>query len=234
MITANRIKLDSDPLLGECSEMEFTMGTKLPLVKPNELPDLIRNRRLYGNYVVKIPARNTAGQLEFIMVPIPISNDVTVGYLPYTRANIIRQAFKTQGDRYGWGGMLNGRDCSSLVMELNRCFGFKLARNTDEQVISAGKTINFDGKSTADREKLLESLSPGAALFFPGHEMLYLGEDSGYYYVFSALGSYGQPTPGQTKLVTVRVRTVVINELNLTRASGVRWVDALTAAKLLE
>ena len=234
MINANRIKLDSDPLLPEFSEMEFTMGTKLPLVKSVDLPDSIRSRRLYGNYVVKLPARNLSGQLEFVMVPIPISNDVTVGYLPYTRANIIRQAFKMQGNRYGWGGMLNGRDCSSLVMELNRCFGFKLARNTDEQVISAGKTISFDGRSTAEREKLLQRLSPGATLFFPGHEMLYLGEDSGRYYVFSALGSYGLLQPGQTKLETVRVRTVVINELNITRASGVRWIEALTAAKLLE
>jgi hypothetical protein len=94
VVTGNRIRLENDPLLPQISEMEFTMGTKLPLAKPDELPDLIRDRRVYQNYVVKLPVRNGSGELEFVLAPIPISNDVTVGYLPYTRANIIRQAFK--------------------------------------------------------------------------------------------------------------------------------------------
>jgi hypothetical protein len=234
VVTGNRIRLENDPLLPQISEMEFTMGTKLPLVKQDELPDSIRDRRVYQNYVVKLPIRNAAGQLEFAMVPIPISNDVTLGYLTYTRANIIRQAFKTQGERYCWGGMLNGRDCSALILELYRCFGFRLARNTTSQAASAGKTITFDDYSIAYREKLLKDISPGAALYFQGHVMLYLGEVSGHYYVLSDLGSFAEAEPGEAKSKIVRVRTVVINDLNVHRASGKRWIEDLTTAKLLE
>ncbi|MEN6462272.1 MAG: S-layer homology domain-containing protein [Syntrophomonas sp.] len=234
VVSGNHIRLDNEPLLPQISEMEFTMGTKLALLKSEDLPDTIRDRRVYQNYVVKLPIRNKAGQLEFTMAPIPISNDVTIGYLPYTRANIIRQAFKMQGERYCWGGMLNGRDCSALVMELYRCFGFRLARNSDVQAASAGKTMAFDGYSVAYREKLLRSVSPGASLHFPGHEMLYLGEDNGRYYVLNDLGSFGEIEPGETKPQSVRVRTVVINDMNVTRANGKRWIEALTDAKSME
>jgi len=234
VVTGNFIRLDNDPLLPEISEMEFTMGTRLALADPEELPDSIRDRSVYQNYVVKLPIRNVSGQLEFALVPIPISNDVSVGYLPYTRANIIRQAFKRQGERCCWGGMLNGRDCSALVMELYRCFGFRLARNSDAQEISAGKTVTFEGYSVAWREQLLKNVSPGASLHFPGHEMLYLGEDSGRYYVLNDLGTFAQFQPGEADPKVIRVRTVVINDLNITRASGVRWIEALTTAKLLE
>lgn len=235
VVTGNRIKLDNDPLLPQISEMELTMGTRVPLVKLEEQPETIRNRRIYQSYVVKLPVRTMSGDVEFTMASIPIFNDVTVGYLPYTRANILRQAFKMQGERYFWGGMLNGRDCSSLVMELNSCFGFKLARNSEAQAVSAGKTVTFNSDhSIADREKLLKSLSQGASLYFPGHEMLYLGEDNGYYYVLNDLGAFVEFKPGETESNFVRVRTVVINELNIKRGSGKRWIEVLTTAKLLE
>jgi hypothetical protein len=234
VVTGNRVRLDSDPLLPQISEMEFTMGTRLPLAKPEELPDSLRGRKVYQNYVVKLPVRNTSGALEFVLAPVPVSNDVTVGYLPYTRAGVIRQAFKTQGERYGWGGMLNARDCSALVLEIYRSFGFRLARNTTGQEVSPGKTLALDGYSTAYREELLKNVSPGAVLHFVGHEMLYLGEDSGRYYVLSDLGSFAEIPAGEAKPQTVRVRTVVINDLDIHRGSGKQWIEDLTTAKLLE
>ncbi len=234
LVTANRLRLDANPLVPEITELEFTMGCKLPLVKAGELNAPLDMRVPHGNYLLKLPVRNAVGNLDFKIAPLPVSNDVVVGYLPYTRANIIRQAFKMQGDRYCWGGMLGGRDCSSLVMELYRCFGFRLARNSDAQEISTGKTISFKNHSTAYRESLMGKVLPGASLHFPGHEMLYLGEDGGRYYVINALGVYARPQPDQPKLETVRVRSVVINDLSIQRANGSRWLEQLTTAKQLE
>lgn len=234
IVTANRLRLDANPLSPETSELEFTMGCKLPILETSELKGSLDMRVPHGNYLLKLPVRNEDGELEFKMTPLPVSNDVVEGYLPYTRANIIRQAFKMQGDRYCWGGMLGGRDCSSLVMELYRCFGFRLARNSDAQEISTGKTFSFKNHSTAYRETLLQNVLPGASLHFPGHEMLYLGEDGGRYYVINALGNYAQPQPGQTKLESIRVRSVVVNELSVQRANGKQWLEQLTSAKQLE
>lgn len=234
VITANHLKLDVDPLDPDISQLEFSMGCKLPLASATDSSSILDMRVVYGNYLIKVPTRNAVGRIEFKIAALPISNDVVEGYLPYTRANIIRQSFKMQGDRYGWGGMLNGRDCSSLIMELYRCFGFQLARNSDAQEISTGKTISFKNYNRAERETLLNQIMPGAVLFFPGHEMLYLGEDGGRYYVISALGSYARYKTGTSKIETVRVRSVVINDLSIIRGNGNQWLDQLTTAKQLE
>jgi|GEM_PF-32573 len=235
VVTGSRITLDNEPLLPEVSEIEFTMGTKLPLVAEKDLPDSLRDRRVYQNYVVKFPLRDASGQLEFTMLPIPISNDVTVGYLPYTRSNIIRQVMKMQGERYCWGGMLDGRDCSAMVMELYRTFGLTLARNSNSQAASAGKTLTFnESYSVAYREDLLQNLKPGAILHFPGHEMLYLGKDSGNYYVISDLGFIAETKSDGSGLQGARVRSVTINDLNVLRSSGKTWVECLSVGKQLE
>lgn len=235
VVTGNSIALDNDPLLPEISEMEFTMGTKLPLVAKEEMPVTLRDRRVYQNYVVKLPLRGALGQVEFVMAPIPISNDLHVGYLPYTRANIIRQTMKLQGERYCWGGMLNGRDCSAMVLEIYRTFGFRLARNSSSQATSAGRTLTFtDSYSIAYREQLLQNLKPGAVLHFPGHEMIYLGKDSGHYYIISDLGSFAELKADGSGLQTVRVRTVTINDLDIQRASGKKWIECLNVGKQLE
>lgn len=234
VVTANHLKLDADPLNPEISELEFSMGCKLPLVGATESSAALDMRVAHGNYLIKLPTRNVVGQLEFKIAALPISNDVVEGYMPYTRANIIRQAFKMQGDRYCWGGMLNGRDCSSMVMELYRCFGFRLARNSEAQAISTGKTVSFKNYDRVERENLMNQIMPGAVLHFPGHEMLYLGEEGGRYYVISALGSYARYKTGDSGLETVRVRSVVINDLSIMRANGNQWLDELTTAKQLE
>lgn len=234
VVTANHLQLDTDPIDPTISDLEFSMGCKLPLVRATDSSVALDMRLVYGNYLVKIPTRNAVGQLEFKVAPLPISCDVVEGYLPYTRANILRQAFKMQGDRYGWGGMLNSRDCSSLVMELYRCFGFQLARNSEAQAISPGQTTSFKNCDRVQRENLFNQILPGAVLHFPGHEMLYLGEEEGRYYVLSALGSYGRYKTGGNEIETVRVRSVVINDLSVIRANGHQWLDELTTAKQLE
>ena len=56
--------------------------------------------------------------------------------LPLTRANLIRQAFKFLGERYGWGHDYNARDCSGFVSEVYRSMGVLMPRNTSDQARS--------------------------------------------------------------------------------------------------
>lgn len=232
-ITGNRIRLCTNYISPELSEKEFTMGCKLPLANPGEIPTLVDRQNPTGNYVVKLPVRDACGQLEFKLALVPVSSDVCEGYLPYTRANIILQAFKLQGEKYGWGGMLNARDCSSMVMEIYRCFGVRLPRNSAQQAATAGRTLTLKGFDTETREELLNDLSPGAILHFSGHIMLYLGEANDRHYVISDLGSYAIPKPDGT-METVRVHGVVVNDLSLMRRNGNRWIDELTVGKEVE
>ncbi|WP_051033530.1 SH3 domain-containing protein [Acetivibrio cellulolyticus] len=234
VVTGNKIKLDYNFESPELSELEFSMGTILPLAEQSEIPAFVDGRAPYDSFVVKLPVRNEKGEVVYKLALVPVSKDVSIGYLEFTRENILNQVFKLHGDRYGWGGMLNARDCSSLVLEVYRCFGFRLPRNTESQVKCPGKTLNVEGLSVKGREAMLDELQPGAALYFPGHTMIYLGKDQGRYYVISALGMYAEFPDGSKTANIIRTRTVVVNDLNVKRGSGKLWIECLTAGKQFE
>lgn len=210
--------IDSKVIVGE---QEFAMGAKLVLADRQLSPLLIDRITTKGSYVVKLPARGSNGTLVFELVPVA-KEGLVKGYLPYTRANLIVQAFKLHGQRYGWGGMNGGWDCSSLVLDVYRSFGFKLPRNADEQEQAAGNTVNFTG---SNRVSQLAGMDPGAALYMPGHAMLYLGEYAGRPYIIHALGGYNSANG------RVPVMQVVVSDLSLTLRNGKKFIDALTSGK---
>lgn len=234
VVTGNKIKLDYNFESPELSEIEYSMGTLLPLAEESEIPDFVDGRAPYDSYVVKLPVRNEKGEIIYKLGLVPASRDVSVGYMEFTRENIINQVFKMHGDRYGWGGMLNARDCSSFVLEVYRCFGFRLPRNSASQAKSPGKTLDIDGLSIKAKEAMIDELQPGSALYFPGHIMIYLGKDNGHYYVISALGMFGEFPEGMQTGNVIRTRTVVVNDLNIKRANGKLWIECLTAGKQFE
>ena len=224
VVTGNRLKLDKGPYPG----LELTMGTKVPLEN---------NGAVTGQaYTIELPARGAQGELKFETALAPVAADVTVGYLPYTRANILRQAFKILGERYGWGGLFNGRDCSAFVMDVYKSFGLLLPRNGDEQEQSAGQTVRFEGQDINQRYALMDTLQPGASLHTPTHEMLYLGKHEGRYYVIHDVTSVGDPTnpnaDGSPGILTLN--RVVVSDLSLPRRNGQPFINALTGGNQLE
>lgn len=234
VVTGNKIRLDKNPFSKETSELELSMGTILELAKEEELPNSFDGRTLYDTYIVKIPTKDKMGMLKYKFEHIAISQDVNVGFLEYTRANILKQAFKMNGDRYGWGGMLNSRDCSSFIIDIYRSFGFKFPRNSESQAKLPCKTQDFTGVGIEDKARMLDNLLPGATLHFPGHVMMYLGKDNGNYYVISALGTIAKFPESSSKANIIKTRTVIVNDLSVKRASGKSWFEALTTGKQIE
>lgn len=235
IVTGNRLVLCEEPYLSEFSNLTFAMGAKLPLVKQESIPPLIGNRSPISCYVVLLPVRDHDGALDFRMALIPKSADVHHGYLPFSRANLLRQAFKMQGDRYGWGGLFGSRDCSALVQDVYRSVGIFLARNAGEQAQGAGTNISFTDKSPTERIALLRSLPPGATLHFPGHVMLYLGEYQSEFYVIHAIAGCGDPTRRQPDgtLAPMPLNSIMVTDLSLRRTNGKTLLESLTEANLI-
>ena len=127
-VTGRELRLGDDPYVEAVRDLVLPMGTRMELIPSSEAPSSISNRSTYGNYIVKVPTRGTDGFIKDEYVLIPISDDATIGYLPLTSANIVRQAFKLLGDRYGWGGDLRANDCTGITREIYRCFGVLLPR----------------------------------------------------------------------------------------------------------
>lgn len=237
VVTGSKIRLGVNPYSPELSGLEFGMGTRLPLVECRKAHKDIDQRLRADSYIVKLPVRGKEGELVFKLTNVSKSSDVSKGYLTYTRANIIRQALKMQGERYGWGGMFQGRDCSALIQDTYRSFGFKLPRNACEQELSPGKTVRLEGASIAERQRIVQTLLPGAALYMPGHVMLYLGAHGKRPYVIHALSAYGDTRKklDDGTLFPILINRVVVSDLSLPRRlNGRHLLESLTVGKQFE
>ena len=227
VVTEGRIHLDASNANSASSQRMLTMGTTLRLVRDEDFDSTITNRAVYHNTAVWLPVRDEEGRYMTTIALIPQHCSVNRGYLPLTTENILKVAFTTLGDAYGWGGMLAEPDCSLYMRNVYKCFGLELPRNTTWQsAMPAFKTDLSDMKAQA-KAKVLDSLSAGTILFLKGHEMMYLGEVNGFHYVISTMGSIMNSGVGATE----RIRSVAINTLEESmRTNGATWLESLTLA----
>ena len=229
IVTGDKIRLNASMAKPELSEKILTMGTTLTLVPEENAPDMVGNRSTWGSYVVKIPARDTEGNYYQEYALISLTEDVNVGYLDMTKANIIRVAMKQLGNRYGWGGMLNAVDCSAYIQEIYACFGLNLPRNSSWQAaIPAQKITLTEDMTEKERGEVLDSIPTGAILQWSGHVMLNLGKVEGRYYVISAAGSMMNPENESGEVS--RIRSVLINDLSMKRPNAELWSDQISTA----
>lgn len=217
VVTGSSFRLCRDPYEPLVSELELTMGMRLSLAEKPGTVKSVRGRMSYDNYIVNVPSRAADGSLKFIEALVPISRDVHIGYMPFTYSNVIRLADKTRGEIYGWGGMLDARDCSALVMEIYRCFGIMLPRNTSDLAKLPEKyAADVSSLSAEAKRETILSQPAGVILFFPGHVMIYYGSDGNELLCLSAAGKF---TPVQSS-ATQNVYTVEVCSLDVRLSNG--------------
>lgn len=195
-IVITQDKLNLEPSLNdkELSDLKLTLGVSLKLIEKENIPALIDGRNNWSNYAVYIPTRDENGNYVKKAALIPQHYSISVGYLPFTQANLSDVAFSCIGNRYGWGGMLDSYDCSLYIRTVYRCFGLTYPRNTSWQQNVPGTKIDMSKMTDTQKQQIIETLPCGTALYFPGHTMMYLGTENSVSYVMSALGTVVDPT----------------------------------------
>jgi hypothetical protein len=166
------------------SELPLDMGVRVPLAEwPADKP--VNGQHPYTAHVIELPIRNPDGMLQLVPALLPKRADSRPDYLPLTQGNVIRQAFKFLGERYGWGHAYNGRDCSGFVSEVYRSMGVELPRNTRDQARSpALQHVDFTATDAAGKRKAaVDALQVGDLVYIPGHVMMVIGRIDGAPYV---------------------------------------------------
>lgn len=217
VVTGSKVTTNYNPRAESVSELQLDMGVRLPLVDPADVDHNVDGQNPSASFVVRLPVRSKSGKLSFAHALIARSQDVNEGYLPFTRENLIRQAFKFLGERYGWGHSYNARDCTGLVSEVYKTMGILLPRNSAQQGGSPiGTTRNFShGDNDATRLAAIATADVGDLLFSPGHVMMYLGAVDGEPYVIHDLSGSGwiddrgRPRDGALNGVSVTPLTTV-------------------------
>ena len=185
VVTGSKAFTNHVPNQAALSNIQLDMGIRLPLAKRSEYSNVLYGQNPFANYIVKLPIRNTDGKLALKLVPIARGQDVRIGYLPFTKKNLVTQSFKFLGERYGWGHDYNGRDCTGFIGEIYKSFGLLMPRNSGQQAKSDYGLNNFfaKGAAKADKLKAIKQLQVGDLIYIPNHVMMYLGHENSKPYI---------------------------------------------------
>ena len=210
-VLAPRLALDGSFYRPGQEDIVLKMGTVLPLASGEAEAD---NATADNCHIVLLPCREADGTLSTYTARVPKTEDVTVGCLPFTTENLLRQVFKLLGHRYGWGGTADGWDCSSICQDAYRTVGLFLPRNSGNQRQLPG-WHNVENTSDSQKQALLETLLPGAMLEMRGHQTMYIGTFEGESYVIHAThGVYDQ------KGVFYNANSVIVSSVEAFRSNG--------------
>lgn len=122
---------------------------------------------------VLCPHKKSNGYAELV----PCSSS---GFVPkplqFTASNVMHIAKQFLGQKYGWGGYLNLRDCSMLTMDFFTTFGILIARNGNSQLTQGQFTKLTGNKSAFIKKHAIPFLT---VVGKKGHVMLYVGQYNG-------------------------------------------------------
>jgi hypothetical protein len=197
LITGAKVMTNHVPAEPGISQVQLDMGVKLPLVADADQQGEIYQQSTSATYQVKLPTRNDDGSLAIKIALIGLTQDVHIGYLSYTPENVIAQAFKFLGERYGWGHDYNGRDCTGFVGEIYKTFGILMPRNSGQQGKGEyGTNFRFDEDSdVTSKLTVINNMQIGDLIYIPGHVMMYLGNESGQPFVIHDVKGLAYWTP---------------------------------------
>ena len=108
----------------EVSQVELDMGTRVPVLTDLAADQPVNGQTPYAAHVIELPVRKADGSLAFSPALIQKNADTAADYLPLTPRNLVTQAFKFLGERYGWGHAYDGRDCSGFVSTVLHAGGY--------------------------------------------------------------------------------------------------------------
>ncbi len=124
-------------------------------------------------YIIAKKDDNQNARISYINLN---ADEVEAMPLVFNTQNRIKIAEQLINEPYGWGGLLNNRDCSSFTQDYFATFGKYLHRNSKSQ-ISNGKYLDMS-KLTNDEKKefIRKNGVPFSTLvYLKGHIMLYIG-----------------------------------------------------------
>lgn len=131
--------------------------------------------RTAKKYELLYAMRGSDGSAIYTKIALPKEEGV-IGSLALTKENLTQVGNAFLGQEYGWGGVFEDRDCSSMLRDYFSLFGIWLPRNSFKQSqigeIYSLKELDRDQKIALIQDHAIpfETL-----LYKKGHIMLYLG-----------------------------------------------------------
>ncbi|MDP2981940.1 MAG: SH3 domain-containing protein [Candidatus Latescibacter sp.] len=178
------------------------LGDRLPLVSQ------ANHRQVF------VPVRRANGRLATEQAWLAKDADVHVGWLPYTRRNVVTTAFKMMGNPYDWSMAWYGRNHETTLRDLFACFGFELPFNAELFTFFSDnkKRVVRPAEGKAEQYKAILANEPFITIQTcgGGHCQLFLGEHNGEPIVLDTTG-YGYDKDG----VRCEVRRLTVSNMSM-------------------
>jgi len=192
--TTHRVPIYGDPGFSNFSQY-FYFAATVPL-----------ESKTANAYVISLPYRKHDGTLGTGRAYVRPDADVHVGWLPYTKRNVITQLFNLLGQPYGWHSQQNKRDCAGTQRLLLRSFGIVTGRHTS-YILNASDHMFYMNPKLTTEEKIaeLDKLEPVVTMTGnAGHIVLYLGKARNGKHYFMHQGGWGIKDADGTEYVVNR------------------------------
>ncbi|MBP7769571.1 MAG: SH3 domain-containing protein [Aliarcobacter sp.] len=126
-----------------------------------------------NKYIIAKNDGNQNALISYIDLQIDEVEAMPITFNTENRIKLINQFLD---EPYGWGGLLNNRDCSSFTQDFFTPFGKFLQRNSRAQT-SGGKFLDVSKLSIEEKKAFIkENGVPFSTLvYLKGHIMLYIG-----------------------------------------------------------
>ena len=206
------------------SRLTLYMGTVLPIY--TDAPEEINGQSTEGCYVVRVPAKDRFGNLEYSPLLIPMGSGVSYGFLPYTYENVLEEAFKLAGEKLRTRGLSYGWDADRFFATLYKLFGIYLPSTIEEQKTMVCVDTNLQEMSTKERNSYFSKLSPGTQLYSDSSAFLYLGSVDGVHYILHPATSF---FVGETRYTA---NSILITRMDIIQESGLSYYDAVTMGRV--
>lgn len=112
-----------------------------------------------------------------LFVPTQISKEIAhKNILAFTKQNLTQIVNEVAQSKYGWGGLFEQRDCSSMLRDIFAPFGMWLPRNSYLQS-KVGEVLSLQGLTPEEKiQRIKEKAEPFKTLLYKkGHIVLYAG-----------------------------------------------------------
>ena len=131
--------------------------------------------------------------------------------LPLTTKNIAYLCDQLINQSYGWGGLYSNRDCSAMIRDLFTPFGIWLPRNSGSQAKTGGLFFDLSHMTNNKKEEFIKNngLPYLTLLWFPGHIMLYIGEQANDPLVFHNIWGLRTKTKKKREIIGKSVITTL-------------------------
>lgn len=149
---------------------------KFPIYDPN-FREYIKLATIFpkknNNFIIAKQDLNKNAIIAFIKLS---NQEVKKIPIEFNSKNRIKISKALLNEPYGWGGLLNNRDCSSFTQDFFIPFGKFLSRNSKAQ-IKNGKYINLSNLSKSQKKQYIRkyAIPFSTLIYLKGHIMLYIG-----------------------------------------------------------